>query len=515
MKFSHLLGLAWAAVLCLFAEAPAHAQWLRAESPNFIVYSREPEARVRERILLLENFDRLLRRMTNVDAPPAPSKLHVYIVNGLRDLRIIRPVDNLSGFYTATQNGIAAFVDGRVETSERGVGRNRSSSENEVLFHEYAHHFMMQYSANAYPVWYIEGFAEYFSTAQFREGSVDVGNFSTVRAQWLAHGSWMPTERVLVRGRERLTEEQLAMFYAQSWLLTYHFYSTTERQQALVRYLQALREGSPAEALLNATGMTPDQLHRELRSYVHGARISYIRLPVGDAVPPQVTIAGLPPSANDLLLYEASLRVGVPDDYRTSHLERIRAAAARHSEDAYARRVRAHAEILLGDRAAAAPLLDALLAAAPADAELMYLKGLMHLGNSENAEDGEQGEAEAAEARRWFTRAHNADGNHFQTLYRYAQSLRYDQRYLSENTSNVLLLAHQLAPQVTEITLNAAANLIARRDFEGAEILLRPLASDPHNAELAELAQQMIDRARTGGAQQSEPAEASEHEGSE
>ena len=454
--------------------------------------------------------------MTNVDGPPAQSKLNIYIVDGLRDLRIIRPVDNLSGFYTATPNGIAAFVDGNVETHERGVGRNRSTSENEVLFHEYAHHFMMQYSANAYPVWYIEGFAEYFSTAQFREGSVDVGNFSTVRAQWLANGPWLPTERVLLRGRERFTETQLAMFYAQSWLLTYHFYSTPERQQALIRYLQASREGNAAETLQTATGMTPEQLHRELRSYVHGARISYSRLTLGEPQTPiQATITALPASANDLLLHEASLRVGVPDEYRTPHLEHVRAAAARHGEDPYARRVRAHAEILLGDRTAAAPLLDALLAAAPADAELMYLEGLMHLGNSENAEDGEEGEAEATEARRWFTRAHNSDRNHFQTLYRYSQSLRFDQRYVSENTANVLLLAHQLAPQVTEITLNAAGLLIARRDFEGAELLLRPLASDPHNTELAELAQQMIDRARTDAAPESEPPEAPARESSE
>ena len=49
------------------------------------------------------------------------------------------------------------------------------------------------------------------------------------------------------------------------------------------------------------------------------------------------------------------------------------------------------------------------------------------------------------------TRAHRVDPNHFQTLYRFAQSLRGEADISSENTSNVLLLAHQLAPQVATV----------------------------------------------------------------
>ena len=50
-------------VLGALAAAPARAEWRRAESPNFIVYSEVSEARLRERVTLLENFDRLLRLM--------------------------------------------------------------------------------------------------------------------------------------------------------------------------------------------------------------------------------------------------------------------------------------------------------------------------------------------------------------------------------------------------------------------------------------------------------------------
>jgi hypothetical protein len=52
------LVLVLAAVLLSNA---ATAQWRKAESPHFVVYSTNSEAKLRERTLLLEDFDRLLR----------------------------------------------------------------------------------------------------------------------------------------------------------------------------------------------------------------------------------------------------------------------------------------------------------------------------------------------------------------------------------------------------------------------------------------------------------------------
>jgi tetratricopeptide (TPR) repeat protein len=190
------------------------------------------------------------------------------------------------------------------------------------------------------------------------------------------------------------------------------------------------------------------------------------------------------------MLYDAALLVGISDEKGHAYLPRIRALAARHEGDPFAQRVLAHAELQFGDAATADRLLDGLLASSPNDAELLYLKGMRHLLA---AERDEAWQAEAAEARRWFGRAHQADANHYQTLFRYAQSLRRDPGFISENNIDVMLLAHQLAPQVAEITLNAASMLIAHRDNGIAINLLRPLASDPHNAELAQAARQMIE----------------------
>ena len=247
----------------------------------------------------------------------------------------------------------------------------------------------------------------------------------------------------------------------------------------------------------------PPQLHEELRRYIRSGVIRYRRIGLDERqAPPPISVTRLPDSADQLMLYEAALRAGIPDDRGPAALERIRAAAARHPGDSFAQRVLAHAEALFGDGAAADRLLDPLLAATPNDAELLYIRGMRHLTA---AEAGDQWVTESRAARNWFSRAHRADANHFQTLYRYAQTLRQSREYISENNANVMLLAHQLAPQVSEITMNAAALLISRRDFDDARALLRPLAADPHDGGLAAAAKRLLESADADAPETGEP----------
>lgn len=474
--------------LLLLAPTSARAEWLQAESPNFIVLSDGSESRLRERVQLLEDFDALLRTLTSANREPAPVKLRIYLLDGGRDLRALRDLPpGVGGFYTATDDGIGAFID---TSSPRDT--------NEILFHEYAHHFMWQNAANAYPAWYVEGFADYFANTRITGRRIDVGDVSQGRAGQLLQGRWLPMDRVLFGTTRGLDRDDLGMFYAQSWLLTHWFYSTPERAAALNRYLNAARRGDPAAALQAATGFTPEALGQELRRYMHGNSIRYRQMMRPDSWrDANITVARLGPASDVMVLFDAHLRIGVRDDLQQDFLTRLRTAAARHPQDPFARRVLAFGEAAYGDPAVADRLLEPLIAEAPADAELLYFKGLRFLNA---AEKGEDWGANTRHARTWFGRAHQVDGNHWQTLYRYAQSLRRDPASASENTSNILMLAHQLAPQVAGIRMNAASLLIERGDHRAAEALLRPLADDPHNRSLAEAAARLIERARQRGA---------------
>lgn len=485
-------------LLLATAGSAAHAEWRRAESPQFVVYSEGSEQLLRQRILLLEDYDWLLRTLTGLKAPPSPNKLHVYLAASNSALRQIRPGigSQVAGFYSASPHGIAAVAQIR-GAGDRDFGQ-------QVLLHEYAHHFMSQYFPTAYPGWYREGFAEYFMTAEFEEDRIEVGRYSDARAAWLADtGTWIPLERLLFEP-DRVRGDDVARFYAQSWLLVHYMFRSPTRRPQLSAYLTALGRAEDArKAFETHFETTPRQLTAELRSYIRG-KMTYTTLTrKSRSDPPPVTITPL--GASDAIVHlDAALRIGAGED-DAGFMQRVRRAGEGQTSP-FARRVLAKAEAMHGDGAAADRLLDPLLAASPQDAELLYLRGMKHLvaGRRDEASRAKH----FAEARQWFGRAHKADANHFQTLYRYAESLATGGAPATENTSNVLLLAYRLAPQVDEIGLNAASMLISLGHHQDARVLLQPLLGDQHNEETAAAAKRLFERTQTASPAADAPAQA-------
>lgn len=487
---------AFLALALMLLAAPAAAAWRRAESANFVVFSQGSEVELRQEVALLEDYNAFLRLLTGIDDPPPPNKLKVYIVRGRGALRTVRPSlrSDAAGFYSASEAGIAAFANDRAGFT--------GAEENQILFHEIAHHFMLQYRPSAYPPWYVEGFAEFVMTTSIKADQIEFAQASSNRVAWLSHEVWLSWDRILFEPPPRNTAET-ALYYAQSWLLVHYLLRDPARKAQLVDYLGAIATGeAPRAAFGRVFGKEPRGLDREIRNYAaHHMTYSRLRRASATKAPP-MNVTVLPASADDLLLLEAGMDVGVKPDEAPRFLQRVREAAAGKTDD-YARRVLAKAEALLGDGDAADRLLDPLLAKAPGDAELLYLKGMRHLVAARRG--GGTAETERKLAQIWFGKAHKADENHYQTLVRYAESLSGDSRFVSENTTNILLLAHALAPQVSGIGMNAARLLLIRGRFEEAEHILTPLASNPHDPELAAAAQAMLQRAR---AKQRLPAEA-------
>jgi hypothetical protein len=507
MRKALLVALAWLAANLLGA-APALAEWRRAESPNFIVYSEASEAELRRQVTQLEDFDHLLRALTGTLRAPAPAnKLDIYMVRGTNGLRIVSPgmSRSVGGFYTARPSGTAAFVDTTVST-----GANPSEGGTlQVLFHEYAHHFMLQYFPTAYPGWYIEGFAEFMAYTRIDGAVIEYGGIGTGRAPWLTQLEWLDFDRMMFAS-ERLRNEQILQFYAQSWLTVHYLFRDPQRRAALGRYLTAYGNGETSpQAFETAFGMRPGRLQAEVQRYAGSGQIPVTRITRTSASsPPPITVARLPASAEDLLLLQAGLRIGVGREQEAAYLALIRREAGRHAADPFAQRVLAHAEAIYGDGAAPDRLLTALLAAAPADAELLYLRGLRHRTAARAGNDAEQ----ARQAGLWFARAHRADRNHYPTLYAFSQVRRGTDAYESENNTNILLLAHQLAPQVAPITLDTAALLMNRGQFDQAQALLLPLTADPHSRRIAEAARGLLTKARAHEAAGNDSFERTEDE---
>ncbi|MDQ4086737.1 MAG: hypothetical protein M3177_01780, partial [Pseudomonadota bacterium] len=362
--------------------------------------------------------------------------------------------------------------------------------ENQTLLHEYAHHFMMQYHPAPYPAWYVEGFADFVMTAEITPQYYEFGNTHPVRSSWLTGSStWMPYEDILFSD---LTRVRAGPFYAQSWLLVHYIMADEARRRAFVRYMEALTRGeAPRSAFTAAFGFDAAALDQAMRQYTRRIPIHRIDRRSQPA-PPAISVERLQAAGLNPPLIEAALMLDLPRGHGRRVLNRARRAG--HGDDPFGERLQAKAEILLGDLAAADRVLDPLLAAAPEDAELLYLKGLRHLvAGRRNAAIRA---AEYRTAQRFFARAFRANPNHYPSLFRYAEALSVDERFLTENTQNVLLLATSLAPQVTEIRLAAAHLLLLRDKFEQAEALLLPLSGSLHDPAGGERAAEFLRLAR-------------------
>lgn len=460
-------------VIAMCLAGPASAQWFRAESPHFIVYGERDPAILRMHTAELEDFHDLMRLLTGAaDLPDAP-KLAVYLVRGTGQLRIVWPGvrSAVAGFYSAGTNGVLAVADMGARVGEPGeVG---SAGARTVLFHEYAHHFMYQYFPGTYPPWYVEGFAEFMSGTRFIDGMIEYGGLVPGRGLWLTQSDeWLDMGRMLF---DPLNADA-GRFYAQSWITVHYLFRDPARRAALNTYLSAFGRGEdPRRAFEAAFGITPARFEADVRRYALGrGGIPVTRLRRTSAQrPPAIRVTALSPAASPLLLQEAALRMVREPPVAQALLRQTRSAAGRFPEDPFARRVLARAEALFGDGGAADRLLGPLMAAAPADADLMFLNGVRHL--RANSPEGRR------EGLRWLARAYRADPRHFQALHLYARTKLSEPEGTSDNNVNILMLARQIAPQVDEITLDLAYVLMHRDRFDEAILLLAPLTSDFHS----------------------------------
>ena len=340
------------------AAAPAQADWLVAESPRFIVYSEGGERALRTYVQKLESYDRALRLQLNLDPDGGVGrKLPVYMVRNQAALAALRPDSSrdIKGFYSATDEDIFAVA------LPEGMG-------DDVLMHEYAHHFMMQNASTGYPSWFIEGFAEYYMTADVDADRVSLGRANENRVYWLVNSPWIPLEQLLTKTPGQVEGTQRLTYYPMAWLLTHWFLSDDVRREQLGDYLIRVRQGEDRVAAMQAaTGLAMPQLRGALDRHLRG-RLPYYR--INAEFPRQeVAIRRLPQAEGDLLILAQRLKIPSSDEARAASIELARTQTAAHAGTSEGRLILGHAELHFGDAAKGEELLKALAADEPANVE--------------------------------------------------------------------------------------------------------------------------------------------------
>ncbi len=510
MKITKLLFGFIAALVGLIAQPSfAATKWLRADTHNFIIYSsgnREKLERFSENV---ERFDSLLRLYTGVPEEPRPNRLTIYLLNDAGDVAhlIGDKRGMVAGVYIAHREGSFAV------SNRANVQSGYDLTADTVLFHEYAHHFMFHYFNAPYPPWYIEGFAEYVSTATFkRDGNWTMGEPANHRALELIYGDSPPIEKLL------FVEEgkPFPVYYGRSWLLVHMLSSDPAWSGKLPAFLKSITGGMPQREAAAKHFGDLKALNKALDVYLSNENFQAQRSLRPLASSGTVSISGLDTLASQLVGLD--LRRRVNKDQAKSR-DALAEFAAQNPDSAEAWYQLGMAELQLskpepdvpkdkaepaklpGDAtrdeaarnataAAAMTAADRALAADPDHVRANVLKARLMI--EQLREKGDMESAAWRAARKHIIKA-NAKANFDPLpLTIWHESFIAQGKTPIKTASDGLAMAYNLAPEVNEYRINYAMDLARMGKFDEAKKLIEVLAFSPHNSEMGKAALEKI-----------------------
>ena len=461
---------------------PADARWIRADTDNFIIYSEGSERSLRSFAENLQRFDSTLRFRFGVSGGLEANRLEIYLVPRADDagrLASGKSGSSIAGFYHATSNGSFAVSN---RENDEGLGTPASQ---QVLFHEYGHHFMKRHIPAAFPAWFVEGFAEYYSTVDFtKDGRASLGKPVHRRADGLTNMPELPAETLLLgQPSDMRGSGQMDVYYGRAWLLTHMLYNVPSRKGQLLAYMEAINRGESAGKAARDVFGDLAQLDKELNRYLD-RRIGFVTLFEPSEVSGTITITVLPP-AEDAVVPLRLERLSADDDPARMVVVRdaLRRLTSAQPGDAAAWYELAEAEWGMGDDqrdlAGVRSAVDKALALAPDHVRANVLLG--RLLAKELDQIGEYSPEAWRGVRAPIVRANRANPDDPIPLYAFYQS------YLSQGVRppevavQGLARAFLLQPENTTIRIGHVFALANQGKYAAAENLAKTVAFDPHD----------------------------------
>lgn len=478
-------------VLLLIA-TPAQATWREARSTHFVIYSEDEPDKLRDFATRLERFDAALRVLLKL-----PER-----ADGPHNRLTVFALPNVAQVATFHGGGkdVAGFYLGRAGHSVAVVPRSGSVglSVETVLLHEYTHHFLFRNMKGAYPVWFVEGFAEFNSTARFGEdGSIDFGLPAQHRAAEIFHLNKLPIEKLLDADPTKLRGNQIYAMYGRGWLLTHYLRFAPARAGQLDTYLAELSRGRPnLEAARTAFGDL-FTLGQELERYKHKKGMTYLRMDAANLKISPIEVRDLSAGAAAIMPLHLRSKLGVDEAGAKALVEAARKITVSHSDDPFVQLALAEAELDAGQFDAADRLLDRLLAADAQNVQALVFRGL---SAALRLKEAKSTDAEAWKAaRRWLIRANRAEPTAPEPLLRFYQTFELAGEKPNANAIASLLGALELAPEDDGLRLAAGYQLLEDGRSDEARAVFAPLAASAHG-EGSAFVRRVLDSLAQGGA---------------
>lgn len=456
---------------------PARAEWREAKSRHFTVYADTSEADIQAMATRLERFDATLRRLTRTDDDPAKAAngVTIYVTPSADGVRTLCGKGdwcrNIAGFYVPRVSGSVAF------TPKRGGGDGGLNPQI-VLFHEYAHHFLLGSHQAAYPAWFSEGYAEFVATTTFEKDYVQVGVAAQHRAYGLYSGDALSAKALFATGNPKLSDAQRESVYSRGWLLTHYLMFDPVRGPHLQAYLRLLNDGTPSiDAAIKAFGDLK-KLDRDADAYLRRSTIPGLRVPYATLGTPAVAVRALTPGEAALIRLRMRSTRGVNRETATPLYAEAARAAAPYPNDARSQGWLAEMAYDAGQDDAAEAAADRAIAADPKSVQALLYKARVRLRRAQAAKATDP--KVWGEARGWIVKANRVATDDADVLASFYRAFQMQGVPPTKNAVAGLVRAVELVPQDPSLRFAAAGQFIQDKDLPAARAMLRPLAFDPH-----------------------------------
>lgn len=463
---------------------PAAAEWVRIETPNFIVFGEASERRVREVAEQFERFREAIGRVIPAASAKAAVPTIVVVFETMRSFEPYRPRFNgkpiqVGGFFVSTenQNLVALAIEDRARALR-------------IVLHEYAH-LAVATEARNLPAWLSEGLAEHYSTFEVQE----FGRIASVGRPIPEHLALLGQQRLIPHSELLAVDtnsplynegERRSVFYAQSWALVHlMLMGRPDRSRELSQYIGLTESGVPADAAWTRVFGDLD-VNEALRKYVAGSTMQYVRFRFDEDLSrvtgavTRPTEAEVEATLGDLLYY-----INLGDEAA----ERLERAAAMQPASARARALLARIRFEQGHRAEAERLLMAA-SAAQADWLAQYyvavgidrlFDGLLYSDASTIARAGRDALAAVTAAR--------PDLPHALALRARIGALT---RADLDDALEDIRRARALAPGREDYAFVEAHVLLERREFAAARRVLGPLLTQRYHTDVRTRAKSLM-----------------------
>ncbi|MEC3910620.1 hypothetical protein U5A82_09045 [Sphingobium sp. CR2-8] len=460
----------------------AQAAWWQAQTRHFTVYSEGRDETLRDFAEQLEKFDFLLRRLTGVTSPDQGSPVKVYLLSSEAKVKELARNPNIAGYYTTSDRSAYAFLARGAKTSKFDMGAE------EVLFHEYTHHFMLHHFPAAYPAWYVEGFAEFFSVVNFpKDGSIQFAKVPMARVPGLVLGQPYPLKQLMSRTTEGLNLKDGDRYYGTAWLLTHYYFQNKNAQTAgMTRYLNDLAQGKKDVQPDSYFEGGLDGLEKELKAYMRKRLMMSVIKPQEMTIG-TIAVTPLDPAQGALVEDELHLIHRPKKEEIPGLVTSIRAKTAKYPDSAYALALLAEAEWDAEQGEAALADADRAIAIDPKSSRAYAVRAealLQRAHDSDKAEDWKAALTSIVRA----NRADTEDPVPLALFYRY-HAMRGGK--MPDIGYDGLYKAFSLLPQNPSYRFQIAHAMASRGDYAAASVLLDPIAFSPHGSDMRQAAIRM------------------------